>query len=125
MGLLELYRPFLGPLEELGLPYVITGSIAAAVYGEPRLTRDIDIVLLMRIQDIARLRAAFREDLYYVPPVEALATEALRDGGGEKHQRDIRYIVESTDLDDAFVQEHVRRLGLHEVWARCSSGPVP
>ena len=39
--------PFLEPLEALGLPYCITGSVAASVYGEPRLTADIDVVLLL------------------------------------------------------------------------------
>ena len=43
---------FLDPLERLGLPYCITGSVAASVYGEPRLTADIDVVLLMRVDDI-------------------------------------------------------------------------
>lgn len=31
-------------LEKLKIPYLITGSIAAMAYGEPRLTNDIDIV---------------------------------------------------------------------------------
>jgi len=29
--------PFLDPLERLGFPYCITGSVAASVYGEPGL----------------------------------------------------------------------------------------
>jgi hypothetical protein len=45
--------PFLGPLERLGLPYRVTGSIAASVYGEPRLTADVDVVLLAKVADIA------------------------------------------------------------------------
>ncbi len=48
--------PFLEPLEALGLPYCITGSVAASVYGEPRLTADIDVVLLLKSGDIAALR---------------------------------------------------------------------
>ena len=47
--------PFLEPLERLGLPYCITGSVAASVYGEPRLTADIDVVLLLRAEDIPAL----------------------------------------------------------------------
>ena len=43
----EPLAPFLEPLERLGLPYCVTGSVAASVYGEPRLTADIDIVLLL------------------------------------------------------------------------------
>lgn len=74
--------PFLGPLERLGLPYCVTGSVAASVYGEPRLTADIDVVLLMRMEDIARLRAVFPDSEYYVPPDETLRLEAARSTRG-------------------------------------------
>ena len=50
--------PFLEPLERLGLPYCVTGSVAASVYGEPRLTADIGVVLLLKIGDVALLRTA-------------------------------------------------------------------
>ncbi len=33
-------------LESGPIKYMAVGSIAAAVYGEPRLTRDLDLVLL-------------------------------------------------------------------------------
>ena len=55
------FAPFLEPLERLALPYCITGSVAASVYGEPRLTADIDVVLLLQLQDIPALRSAFPE----------------------------------------------------------------
>jgi hypothetical protein len=71
-------QPFIGPLERLGLPYCVTGSVAASIYGEPRLTADIDVVLVLRIHDIARLCAAFPEEHYYVPPPETLRAEAQR-----------------------------------------------
>jgi hypothetical protein len=74
--------PFLDPLESLGLPYCVTGSVAASVYGEPRLTADVDIVLLLRLRDIAALRQAFPDDLYYVPPDETLRLEMRRDTRG-------------------------------------------
>jgi hypothetical protein len=32
-------------LERLQIPYLITGSVAAMAYGEPRLTNDIDVVV--------------------------------------------------------------------------------
>ena len=63
--------PFLEPIARLGLPYCVTGSVAASVYGEPRLTADIDIVLLLGIQDIAALRSTFPDVAYYVPPDES------------------------------------------------------
>ncbi len=60
------------------MPYCVTGSVAASVYGEPRLTADIDVVLLLQAQDIDSLCAAFPEDIYYVPPEETLRAEILR-----------------------------------------------
>ena len=176
--------PFLEPLERLGLPYCVTGSVAASVYGEPRLTADIDIVLLLRTQDIAALRSAFPDAWYYVPPDETLRLELardsrgmfnlihhasqfkadiylaardplhawalehrrrislgdggawiappeyvilrkleyLREGGQDKHVRDIRFIVAATALDRAFVEAEVERLGLLTQWRACQPG---
>jgi hypothetical protein len=50
---------FLDPLERLGLTYCITGSVAASVYGEPRLTADIDVVLVLGAGHLVALRSAF------------------------------------------------------------------
>jgi hypothetical protein len=36
---------FVGVLKRLGIPYMVTGSVALFVYGEPRATNDIDIVI--------------------------------------------------------------------------------
>ena len=72
--------PFLEPLERLGLPYCVTGSVAASVYGEPRLTADIDVILLLKIRDLTALRAAFPDAAYYVPPDETLRLELARLG---------------------------------------------
>jgi len=57
--------PFLEPLERLRFPYCITGSVAASVYGEPRLTADIDVVLVLKVEIIAcslRLNASTFDD---------------------------------------------------------------
>ena len=75
---LDPLAPFIEPLERLGLPYCITGSVAASVYGEPRLTADIDVVLLMKRSDLALLLNAFPESEYYVPPEETLRCELAR-----------------------------------------------
>jgi hypothetical protein len=32
-------------LEEIGAPYMITGATAAILYGQPRVTNDLDVVL--------------------------------------------------------------------------------
>lgn len=181
------YAPFIEPLERLGLPYCITGSVAASVYGEPRLTADIDVVLVLRATDIPALRSVFPGNEYYVPPEETLRIEAarssrgmfnlvhhatqfkadlylaardplhawalahrrrielapggawiappeyvilrklefLREGGSDKHVRDIRYIVAATALDRAFLEREIARLGLQQEWHRSANADRP
>jgi hypothetical protein len=52
---LEVLKLITGRLDAAGLPYMITGSIAAGFYGQPRMTRDIDIVAVLHPQDATRL----------------------------------------------------------------------
>lgn len=48
-------------LEKHGLPYMIIGGQAVLAYGEPRLTRDIDITLGVNIDHIGKLLSAISE----------------------------------------------------------------
>lgn len=41
----DLFKIFVDPLDELAIPYIVTGAVASIIYGEPRLTHDIDLVL--------------------------------------------------------------------------------
>jgi len=66
-------------MERLGIPYMVTGSIAAIFYGEPRLTHDIDIVLHLRLADIGRLCEMFPLADYYCPPPEVIHVEMRRE----------------------------------------------
>lgn len=51
-------------LERLGIPYMLTGSIAMNYYVEPRMTRDIDIVLEFSETDADRLVQELSPDYY-------------------------------------------------------------
>jgi len=82
MSIDDLLARFTIPLNSLALPWMITGGAAAIVYGEPRLTNDLDVVLAMRPADAARVAAAFKADDTYVPPVEVLEIEAARPTHG-------------------------------------------
>lgn len=44
---LDVLKLVTGRLDAAGLPYLITGSIASGFYGQPRMTRDIDIVAVL------------------------------------------------------------------------------
>ena len=53
----ELLRYLAEVMQDVGLPYMIGGSHAAMYYGEPRLTRDVDIVVSLRSIGSAPARA--------------------------------------------------------------------
>ena len=77
MGAPELLERFVLPLETLGVRYMVTGSLAAMGYGEPRLTNDVDVVVEMAPGDAERFVGAFAAAVdLYVPPVETVV-EAL------------------------------------------------
>jgi hypothetical protein len=78
----DLIRLFVEPLEAIGVSYMITGGVASVIYGDPRFTRDVDIVMELRHAEIATLAATFDTTAFYVPPVEAIEAEAARPDGG-------------------------------------------
>lgn len=78
----DLIGLFLTPLERLGLSYMVTGGVASVVYGDPRFTRDVDVVLELGPGDLGGLISAFPPGDFYVPPREALADEVAREEGG-------------------------------------------
>lgn len=59
-------------LENAGLTYVVTGSVASNYWGIPRATHDLDVVVLLRPDQIHLVMAAFPEPYY-------LSDLAIRD----------------------------------------------
>lgn len=55
MSLAELLATTIARLERAGVPYMITGSVASSYHGEPRATRDLDIVIDPDPGGLARL----------------------------------------------------------------------
>jgi hypothetical protein len=74
--------PILGPLNATLVPYMVTGGAAAIIYGEPRVTLDVDLVLVLPRARVAQFAEAFPAQEYYVPPVEVLEDEASRETRG-------------------------------------------
>lgn len=72
----ELLRFTVDLLEHLDIPYMLVGSLASGVYGEPRLTRDIDIVIAPTAPQLEALCDAFPADEFYVS--RDAARQALR-----------------------------------------------
>jgi len=78
----NLFKIFTEKLNKLNIPYMITGSVASIVYGEPRLTHDIDIVLILPQNKIEEFLKAFPNEEFYCPPIEILRIEAAKDNRG-------------------------------------------
>lgn len=79
-GFLEVFSGFIGKLDAACVDYMVVGSIGAIIYGEPRLTRGMDVVLLLRPQDLSRFLFHFDEAEYYIPPLEVLTQEVQQSG---------------------------------------------
>lgn len=78
----SLVSLFVRPLNRLRIPYMVTGGVAAVVYGEPRFTRDIDLVVALQAADARRFASAWPQDAFYVPPIEVIAAESARPAHG-------------------------------------------
>jgi hypothetical protein len=75
----ELLRRLAQTLERLDIPYLITGSVATIYWGEPRLTRDVDVVVQIALRDVERLVAAFPAPEFYMS--DEAAVQAVRRRG--------------------------------------------
>jgi hypothetical protein len=78
----EPFLIFPRKLRDLGLPHMVSGSVAAIYYGEPRLTNDVDIIVSLRASDVPRIEAAFPLREFYCPPRETILTELGRERRG-------------------------------------------
>ncbi len=74
----DLIDIFILPLIKGKVDYFITGSVASTLYGEPRLTHDIDLVLILPQSHIAKFISLFNESDYYCPPKEIIQIELSR-----------------------------------------------
>lgn len=66
-------------LDEAELPYMLTGSLAAAYYATPRATQDVDVVIAASEAGIERVVRGFADAGWYVDV--AAAKGALRTRG--------------------------------------------
>jgi len=78
----ELFLLFVRPLNRAGIRYVVSGSVAAIFYGEPRLTHDVDVVVFLNSNDIQKLIEVFPKTDFYLPPSEAMLAEIAREHSG-------------------------------------------
>jgi len=85
-------------LDELGVAYLIGGSLASALYGEPRATMDADIIADLQLRHVEPLVRALSSEFY----VDA---DSIRDA--INNQRSFNLIHYATTFKvDVFVRKH-------------------
>jgi hypothetical protein len=98
---MNIEREVLDRLDRLAIRHCVTGSWALSVHAEPRMTRDLDLVLDLDSVDYERrIRPAF-DDAYLVSELIDVGTRAI---GGLVHRTEIVRV----DLI----------LGRHDAWSR-------
>jgi hypothetical protein len=178
----NLLRLTVESLERLQIPYAVVGSFASGVWGEPRMTRDIDVVLRLDPQGIEEFCGIFSDDQFYLSRVaieEAVSLHRpfnvihldsgnkvdfivigdgvdnggwnglqlsrrleielaegitgyvaapedvilgkliyFKDGGSDKHLRDIAGILKISDemVDRDYITKHARQLQVLDIW---------
>jgi len=119
------------PLDEFYCPPPDVISIEAArterghfnlIHHETGFKADIYVAgtdALTRWAFAHRQKIPFDESILWVAPPEYVIIgklEFFREGGSEKHIRDIRGMLKETEIDRAFLEKEIAARGLLEVW---------
>jgi hypothetical protein len=78
MSYVEVLRSIVPKLEQSEIPYMITGSIAAAYYGLGRATYDLDIVISATADKLKKLIELLPKEQYYAVLQDALDAQRHR-----------------------------------------------
>ena len=78
MSLTAFLQKVVEILDEAGVQYMLTGSLAAAYYAVPRATQDIDLVLETESEGVVRLVGGLLAEGWYVDKDAALEAQRSR-----------------------------------------------
>jgi hypothetical protein len=110
----ELLKKTIAALEAGNTPYMLTGSFASSLQGEPRLTHDIDLVVAITPGAVGPLLAAFPAPDYY------LDAQAIAGAIAHKSQFNLLDVVNGDKVDfwlltdDPFDQSRFSRRYIEE-----------
>jgi hypothetical protein len=76
---IDVLRDLAGKFARVGIEYMLTGSLAMNYYAQPRMTRDIDIVVAVDSKDAETIASLFSSDYYVVREaiVRAIARQSV------------------------------------------------
>lgn len=79
-SIMTVFQDVLARLEEAQIPHMVVGSLSSIVYGEPRMTKDMDIVIDIPVQHASEFEFYFAFPGFYCPPAEILKDEIVNRG---------------------------------------------
>jgi hypothetical protein len=78
MSLTGFLHRVIGILDEAGVPYMLTGSLASAYYAIPRATQDLDVVIATEKDGLEKVVQGLRNAEWYVDRNAALEAHRTR-----------------------------------------------
>ena len=104
----ELLRYVADVLEDLGLSYAVGGSFASSAYGEPRYTRDVDVIVALPPERVPEFVARFPPPDFYVD------AEVARQAAIERGMFNIIHAYSAIKIDiyipdDAVARDQIAR----------------
>ena len=109
-ALIETLGEVASALEELGIPYAVTGSVASSVHGESSSTQDADLIVLAPIDRAAALSVRLSPRFY--APDDMLIDAARRSSFVNVVDNRTSLKVDLSFVgDDPFLLEVLRRRG--------------
>jgi hypothetical protein len=138
MTVAALLRSVVAALDAAGVPFMLTGSLAAAYHGAGRATMDIDVVIDPTESQLRVLvRSLERSGLYVSSDAadEALWIASAEDvivaklewarlGGSARQIEDVAALlrIQAGSLDRAYIEHWVGNLGLTAQWDQATRG---
>jgi hypothetical protein len=76
---LEILEDVSGKLNSAGIPFMLTGSVAMSYYAQPRMTRDIGIVVALALEKAGEIERLFGAAYYLAPEAvsEAIQRQSM------------------------------------------------
>ena len=74
---IDIVRDVSRKLDQAGIGYMLTGSMAMNYYAQPRMTRDIDVVVAIGPNDVEQMASLFEPEYY-------LSKESMRESIAHK-----------------------------------------
>ncbi len=94
----EIFEYVIKVLNDLSIPYMVSGSVAVAIYGRPRMTYDMDIIVDIKKGDVEKFVKKFDENWYCNP-------EEIKDAIKRKHHFNLIYIPLGVKIDFFLLKE--------------------